>query len=234
VPSLRLSQAAHTSIWLENGSGVRASVPTGIKMENAKDNAESLSNLGESKDVGKNVPKATPAFQDIDQSPVQLGSLPPGARVFPLPAGRKVPFRGFDWPTQATADRARITAWSQEYGACNWAMVMPEGYVCVDLDKRPEKDGYKTLEQFPGYTQRGHDHVDRYNAFGRDLCLLSDSRKVSFEDDADMLRHATGYKLANDGHDTRSILHYLGHRNVQHTVRYTELAPTRFKDFWKD
>ena len=49
-----------------------------------------------------------------------------------------------------------------------------------------------------------------------------------------MLRHATGYKLANDGHDTRSIQHYLGHRNIQHTVRYTELAPMRFKDFWKD
>ena len=49
-----------------------------------------------------------------------------------------------------------------------------------------------------------------------------------------MLRHATGYKLANDGQDTRSIQHYLGHRNIQHTTRYTELAADRFKDFWKD
>jgi len=49
-----------------------------------------------------------------------------------------------------------------------------------------------------------------------------------------MLRHAAGYKLANDGHDTRAIQHYLGHRNIQHTVRYTELAPDRFKGFWKD
>jgi type 1 fimbriae regulatory protein FimB/type 1 fimbriae regulatory protein FimE len=49
-----------------------------------------------------------------------------------------------------------------------------------------------------------------------------------------MLRHAAGYKLANEGHDTRAIQHYLGHRNIQHTVRYTELAPTRFRDFWKD
>jgi type 1 fimbriae regulatory protein FimB/type 1 fimbriae regulatory protein FimE len=49
-----------------------------------------------------------------------------------------------------------------------------------------------------------------------------------------MLRHATGYKLANDGHDTRAIQHYLGHKNIQHTVRYTEMAPTRFKGFWKD
>ena len=49
-----------------------------------------------------------------------------------------------------------------------------------------------------------------------------------------MLRHACGYKLANDGHDTRSIQHYLGHKNIQHTVRYTELAPDRFKDFFRD
>ena len=49
-----------------------------------------------------------------------------------------------------------------------------------------------------------------------------------------MLRHSTGFKLANDGQDTRSIQHYLGHKNIQHTVRYTELSPVRFKGFWKD
>jgi len=49
-----------------------------------------------------------------------------------------------------------------------------------------------------------------------------------------MLRHACGFKLANDGHDTRSLQHYLGHKNIAHTVRYTELAPDRFKGFWKD
>ena len=42
------------------------------------------------------------------------------------------------------------------------------------------------------------------------------------------------YKLANDGVDTRSLQAYLGHKNIQHTVRYTELAPTRFKNFWRD
>ena len=49
-----------------------------------------------------------------------------------------------------------------------------------------------------------------------------------------MLRHACGYKLANDGHDTRALQHYLGHKNIQHTVRYTELSPDRFRDFWRD
>jgi type 1 fimbriae regulatory protein FimB/type 1 fimbriae regulatory protein FimE len=42
-----------------------------------------------------------------------------------------------------------------------------------------------------------------------------------------MLRHACAFKLANDAHDTR----YLSHKNIQHTVRYTELSHDRFKDF---
>ena len=49
-----------------------------------------------------------------------------------------------------------------------------------------------------------------------------------------MLRHACGFKLANDGHDTRAIQHYLGHKNIQHTVRYTELSSERFRGFWDD
>lgn len=49
-----------------------------------------------------------------------------------------------------------------------------------------------------------------------------------------MLRHSTGFKLANDGQDTRAIQHYLGHKNIQHTVRYTELSSDRFKEFWDD
>jgi len=44
-----------------------------------------------------------------------------------------------------------------------------------------------------------------------------------------MLRHACGYKLANDGQDTRAIQHDLGHKNIQHRVRYTELSSERFK-----
>lgn len=49
-----------------------------------------------------------------------------------------------------------------------------------------------------------------------------------------MLRHSTGFYLANQGHDTRAIQHYLGHKNIMHTVRYTELAPNRFNGFWND
>jgi len=49
-----------------------------------------------------------------------------------------------------------------------------------------------------------------------------------------MLRHACGYKLANDGHVTRAIQLYMGHKNIQNTVGYTQLSSGRFKDFWND
>jgi site-specific recombinase XerD len=49
-----------------------------------------------------------------------------------------------------------------------------------------------------------------------------------------MLRHGCDYALANVGHDSRAIQSWMGHKNIQHTVRYTEFAPDRFKDFWRD
>lgn len=69
--------------------------------------------------------------------------------------------------------------------------------------------------------------------FARMLERAGAAAKFGFKAHPHMLRHATGYKLANDGHDTRSLQAYLGHVNIQHTVRYTELAPGRFKDFWR-
>jgi integrase len=58
--------------------------------------------------------------------------------------------------------------------------------------------------------------------------------KLGFQAHAHMLRHACGYKLANDGTDTRTIQAYLGHKDIRHTVRYTELSPVRFKGLWRD
>lgn len=55
---------------------------------------------------------------------------------------------------------------------------------------------------------------------------------VEFSVHPHMLRHTTGYKLTNDGQDTRAIQHYLRHRNIQHTTRYAELSADRFKSFW--
>jgi len=58
--------------------------------------------------------------------------------------------------------------------------------------------------------------------------------KLGFKVHPHMPRHACGYALANRGHDTRALQAYLGHKNIQHTVRYTELTPTRFKNFWRE
>lgn len=70
--------------------------------------------------------------------------------------------------------------------------------------------------------------------FRKLLARAGELAKIPLPIHPHMLRHSTGYKLANDGQDTRAIQHYLGHRNITHTVRYTELSPERFKGFWKD
>jgi integrase len=57
--------------------------------------------------------------------------------------------------------------------------------------------------------------------------------RLGFKAHPHMLRHACGFALAAKGHDTRALQAYLGHKNIQHTVRYTELSPTRFKNFWR-
>ena len=67
--------------------------------------------------------------------------------------------------------------------------------------------------------------------FARMLERAAAEAKIAIKIHPHMLRHACGFALANAGHDTRALQAYLGHRNIQHTVRYTELAPTRFKDF---
>jgi integrase len=69
--------------------------------------------------------------------------------------------------------------------------------------------------------------------FARMLERAAAEAKIKIKVHPHMLRHACGFALANAGHDTRSLQAYLGHRNIQHTVRYTELAPDRFKGFWR-
>ena len=72
------------------------------------------------------------------------------------------------------------------------------------------------------------------SAFRKIIARAGQSAEIGFPVHPHMLRHACGYKLANDGHDTRAIQLYLGHRNIQHTCRYTELAAGRFNGFWTD
>ena len=68
--------------------------------------------------------------------------------------------------------------------------------------------------------------------FAKLIARAGEAAGFGFKAHPHMLRHACGYALANAGHDTRALQAYLGHKNIQHTVRYTELAPTRFKNFW--
>jgi site-specific recombinase XerD len=70
--------------------------------------------------------------------------------------------------------------------------------------------------------------------FARLLGRAAETAGLEIKAHPHMLRHACGFKLANDGVDTRALQAYLGHKSIQHTVRYTELAPTRFKGFWRD
>jgi integrase len=58
------------------------------------------------------------------------------------------------------------------------------------------------------------------------VARLGVAAKLGFKAHPHMFRHACGFQLANQGTDTRTLQAYLGHRNIQHTVRYTELSPT--------
>src|SRR6516165_8930278 len=70
--------------------------------------------------------------------------------------------------------------------------------------------------------------------FARMIERAGHEAKFGFKAHPHMLRHACGYTLANKGVDTRALQAFLGHKNIQHTVRYPELSPARFKDFLRD
>jgi site-specific recombinase XerD len=80
-------------------------------------------------------------------------------------------------------------------------------------------------------TERGGPMTPK--SFHQLISRLGERARMPFPIHPHMLRHGCGYALANAGHDTRAIQAWLGHKNIQHTVRYTELSPTRFRDFWR-
>lgn len=92
-------------------------------------------------------------------------------------------------------------------------------------EQEPDSPFIFTSERAAPFTPAG---------FRKLVARLGVAAKFDFRVHPHMLRHACGYQLANKGVDTRSLQAYLGHKNIQHTVRYTELAPTRFKGFWSD
>src|SRR5262245_32187627 len=60
--------------------------------------------------------------------------------------------------------------------------------------------------------------------FHRLIQRVGEAAKMPFPIHPHMLRHACGFKLANDGHDTRALQHYLGHKNIHPRGSY---APSR-------
>jgi integrase len=88
-----------------------------------------------------------------------------------------------------------------------------------------------TTGAFVFETERGGPFTP--DAVNRLVKTIGERAKLPFRVHAHMLRHACGYAMANAGHDTRLIQDWLGHRAIQHTARYPELSPTRFKDVWR-
>ena len=70
--------------------------------------------------------------------------------------------------------------------------------------------------------------------FARMIERAAETAGLTLKTHPHMLRHACGYALANNGHDTRAIQAWLGHRSITSTAIYTALAPNRFKEFWRD
>jgi integrase len=94
----------------------------------------------------------------------------------------------------------------------------------LQREQEPKSPFMFTSERGAPFTRSG---------FAKLIERAGEAAKLPFPVHAHMLRHATGFALANAGHDTRALQSYLGHKSIQHTVRYTELSPTRFKDFWR-
>ncbi|MCY7275418.1 MAG: tyrosine-type recombinase/integrase [Phormidesmis sp. CAN_BIN44] len=72
--------------------------------------------------------------------------------------------------------------------------------------------------------------ADQATGISRVVERVGEAADLGIKVHAHMLRHSCGYWLANQGYDTRLIQDYLGHKNIQHTVRYTKLNPDRFRE----
>src|SRR5437016_6285949 len=70
------------------------------------------------------------------------------------------------------------------------------------------------------------------SAFWRVVAQTGERAGLAVKTYAHQLRHACGYYLANKGCDLRLIQDYLGHKQIQNTVRYTALNPARFAGLW--
>jgi len=107
--------------------------------------------------------------------------------------------------------------------------------------ERDELAGLKTLQRLQatrGATSRYLFLNERGQPFGRMgiarmIERAGEAAKLPFPLHVHMLRHSTGYSLANRGMDTRRLQHFLGHASITNTVKYTAMSPDPFKDIWR-
>jgi len=97
------------------------------------------------------------------------------------------------------------------------------------LQRSNAKQGIKSAYVF--MNQRGQPFGRM--GIGRMIERAGEAAKLPFPIHVHMLRHSTGYALANRGMDTRRLQHFLGHASITNTVRYTAMSPEPFKDVWR-
>jgi site-specific recombinase XerD len=95
--------------------------------------------------------------------------------------------------------------------------------------KRLQREGAKAAYVF--VNERGQPFGRM--GIGRMIERAGEAAKLPFQIHVHMIRHSTGYALANKGMDTRRLQHFLGHASITNTVRYTAMSPEPFKDVWR-
>ena len=127
-----------------------------------------------------------------------------------------------------------------------WSQInFEEGAITINRLKRGRQSIHpltaieiRALNRIKKKNKTSYVFITLYNApmspstFQKIILRAGQKADLGFPVHPHMLRHATGYKLVNDGQDIRKIQHYLGHQNIQHTVRYTELDSQQFNGFW--
>ena len=95
--------------------------------------------------------------------------------------------------------------------------------------KRLQREGIKSTYVF--VNERGQPFGRM--GIARMIERAGEAAKLPFPVHVHMLRHSTGYALANKGMDTRRLQHFLGHASITNTTRYTAMSPEPFKDLWR-
>jgi type 1 fimbriae regulatory protein FimB len=70
------------------------------------------------------------------------------------------------------------------------------------------------------------------HAFNHLLTVIGQRAGFPFRVYPHMLRHSCGFHLANKGLNAFTIAAYLGHRQIQNSLRYVHVSAAQFKDIW--